>query len=226
MLPRPGALDGGFEAAYGDSYFCHCDLAGVAIYAFGWGECAAGAAGWVSGAGGGGLGAGALAGTAWGYFCGGGAGDFCSKALPVLAVETLAVEPDEAAAASGPGNDWKPFTADAVATYQAQGKPVFVDFTAKWCLSCQVNERLVLDRAAVQKRLKASGVVLLRADWTAHSAVITEALAKLGRSEIPTYALYPGAVGAAPALLPEVLTPGSVYEALEGLSKAGTAGAR
>ncbi len=120
-------------------------------------------------------------------------------------------------AAQGKGNDWKPFTPDAVAQYRAQGKPVLVDFTASWCLSCQVNERVVLDRADVQDRLRRSGVVLIKADWTQHDATIGEALASLGRSGIPAYALYPAAADAAPTLLPEVLTTGSVYTALDNL---------
>ncbi len=135
--------------------------------------------------------------------------------LPVYAVQTVGAPLGLPATASG--NDWKPFTADAVAAYRAQGKPVFVDFTASWCLSCQVNERVVLDRADVQDRLRKSGVVLLKADWTRHDASIGDALAALGRSGIPTYALYPAAPDAAPKLLPEVLTTGSVYSALDGL---------
>ncbi len=139
-------------------------------------------------------------------------------ALPVYAARTFAAPPGEASAA-GPGNDWKPFTPGVVAKYQAEQKPVLVDFTAKWCLSCQVNERVVLDRADVQQRLRQSGVVLVRADWTRHDAAIGEALAKLGRSGIPAYALYPAQPGTPPQMLPEVLTPGAVYAALDGLGK-------
>ena len=140
-------------------------------------------------------------------------------ALPVYTARALAAPlgAPTSTAAQGSGNDWKPFTADAVAQYRAQGKPVLVDFTASWCLSCQVNERVVLDRADVQDRLRRSGVVLLKADWTQHDAAIGEALASLGRSGIPAYALYPAAPDAAPQMLPEVLTTGSVYAALDGL---------
>jgi DsbC/DsbD-like thiol-disulfide interchange protein/cytochrome c biogenesis protein CcdA len=110
---------------------------------------------------------------------------------------------------------WQPFTPDLVAKYRAEGKPVFVDFTASWCLSCQVNERVVLDRADVQERLKSSGVELVRADWTNHNDTIANALAALGRSGVPTYALYPADPNAPPKLLPEVLTPGIVFRALD-----------
>ena len=110
---------------------------------------------------------------------------------------------------------WQPFTPELVAKYRAEGKPVFVDFTASWCLSCQVNERVVLDRADVQQALKSSGVELVRADWTNHDDAIANALAALGRSGVPTYAIYPADPSAPPKLLPEVLTPGIVFHALD-----------
>jgi thiol:disulfide interchange protein len=108
---------------------------------------------------------------------------------------------------------WQPYTRAAIEQYRAQGRPVFVDFTAKWCLSCQVNERAVLNRADVRMRLHDSGIVLVRADWTRHDEEIGSALSDLGRSGVPTYVFYlPGQ----PALiLPEVLTPGVVFSALD-----------
>jgi thiol:disulfide interchange protein DsbD len=132
-------------------------------------------------------------------------------ALPTWAIHTIA--PSTATAAQDAR--WQPFTPDLVAKYRAEGKPVFVDFTASWCLSCQVNERIVLDRADVQQRLKSSGVELIRADWTRHDETIANALAALGRSGVPTYALYPADPNSAPQLLPEVLTPGIVFRALD-----------
>ncbi len=145
-----------------------------------------------------------------------------AAALPVYAVEQFGAPLGVAAVAQGKGNAWQPFTADVVAKYQAEGKPVLVDFTANWCLSCQVNERVVLDRADVQDRLRRSGVALVRADWTRHDAAIGDALAALGRSGIPTYALYPATPNTPPRMLPEVLTPGSVYAALDSLQPAKT----
>jgi len=113
---------------------------------------------------------------------------------------------------------WQSWSADAVSHYQSQGRPVFVDFTAAWCLSCQVNERVALNRPEVQQAFQSANVALLRADWTRHDEAITQALTALGRSGVPAYALY--ATGeTSPRLLPEVLTPGIVTDALAKLPK-------
>jgi thiol:disulfide interchange protein DsbD len=117
------------------------------------------------------------------------------------------------------GSTWQSFTPALLAQSRAQGKPVFVDFTASWCLSCQVNERLILRRADVEQRLHDSGAVLLRADWTNQDPDITQTLATLGRSGVPTYALYPADPSAPAHVLPEVLTPGIVLDALAALPK-------
>jgi thiol:disulfide interchange protein len=142
-------------------------------------------------------------------------------ALPIYAVQkygSVTASVTNAAAVQGPSS-WQPYTPQLVEQYRAQGKPVFVDFTASWCLSCQVNEKVVLDREDVQKRLRASGIELVRADWTRHDEVIAQTLASLGRSGVPTYVLYPGTAGAAPKILPEVLTSGIVFDALDGLKQ-------
>ena len=116
---------------------------------------------------------------------------------------------------------WQPWSADAVARYQAQGRPVFVDFTASWCLSCQVNERVALSKPEVQKAFADADIVLMRADWTRYDDNITRTLNALGRSGVPTYALYaPGA--SAPRLLPEVLTPGILTDAIAQLPRTQT----
>jgi thiol:disulfide interchange protein/DsbC/DsbD-like thiol-disulfide interchange protein len=115
------------------------------------------------------------------------------------------------------GNSWQTWSADAVTRYQSQGRPVFVDFTASWCLSCQVNERLAFGAPEVQKAFADSNVVLMRADWTRYDDSITQTLTSLGRSGVPTYVLYvPGEKS--PRLLPEVLTPGIVTNAISQLT--------
>ncbi len=146
-----------------------------------------------------------------------------AAAAPVYAVRTFPV-PTTSAVAAGARTDhtraWQPFTADVIAQYQAQGRPVFVDFTADWCLSCQVNERVVLERPEVLNRLQDGKIALVRADWTRHDEDIARALATLGRSSVPTYALYPGTPGAPARVLPEVLTTNTVLNALKALPDA------
>jgi thiol:disulfide interchange protein len=110
---------------------------------------------------------------------------------------------------------WETFTPARLSELRSQGKPVFVDFTAAWCLSCQVNERAVLQSDGVQQRLRTKHVALLRADWTKYDPQITAALADVGRSGVPTYIVY--APGAEANVLPELLTPGIVDKALDAL---------
>jgi thiol:disulfide interchange protein DsbD len=108
---------------------------------------------------------------------------------------------------------WQPWSAEAVTRAQTAGRPVFVDFTAAWCLSCQVNERVALQKLEVEEAFRSGNVLLLKADWTRHDENITQALTAMGRSGVPTYALYTSGEKS-PRLLPEALTPGIVLDAL------------
>jgi thiol:disulfide interchange protein DsbD len=135
----------------------------------------------------------------------------------VIAPKKLAAAPETSTTIEQQGG-WQPWSAQAVSSYQAQGRPVFVDFTASWCLSCQVNERVALQQPQVQQAFKDANVALLKADWTRGDDAITQALAAMGRSGVPAYALYvPGENS--PRLLPEALTPGIVTDALANLPK-------
>jgi thiol:disulfide interchange protein DsbD len=116
---------------------------------------------------------------------------------------------------------WQPWSRAAVRQAQADGKAVFVDFTAAWCVTCQVNKRLVLERESVQSHFAQHEVVLMRADWTSQDPEITAALRELGRSGVPVYALY-GRSGGAPLLLPELLTEARVIAAIEHAAREGT----
>ena len=113
------------------------------------------------------------------------------------------------AEAQGP---WQHFTPEKVSQSIAAGRSVFVDFTAAWCVTCQVNKRLVLNTDAVQQAFARDNVVLMRADWTRRDPAITEALAVLGRNGVPVYVLY--RPGREPVLLPEILQKRIILDAL------------
>ncbi|TWI69617.1 thiol:disulfide interchange protein DsbD [Pseudoduganella lurida] len=108
---------------------------------------------------------------------------------------------------------WAPWSAQAVEAARGAGKPVFIDFTAAWCITCQFNKRTVLNDAALVKEFGTKNVVLLRADWTRRDPAITQQLAQLGRSGVPVYVLY-GAKDGTPQVLSEILTVDQVKAAL------------
>ena len=110
---------------------------------------------------------------------------------------------------------WAPYSQQALDQARAAGHPVFIDFTAAWCLSCQVNERLVLKSSDVQHQFSKNDVTLLRADWTQYDPEITKQLASVKRSGVPTYVIYPAAVNTSPDVLPELLTKDIVLTALD-----------
>ena len=109
---------------------------------------------------------------------------------------------------------WEAWTAELVAERRSAGKVVFLDFTADWCLSCKVNERIAFASRDVQEAFRSGRVALVRADWTARDDRIAAAVASFGRSGIPLYVVYPADASKPYALLPEVLTPGIVLAAL------------
>jgi thiol:disulfide interchange protein DsbD len=95
------------------------------------------------------------------------------------------------------------------------GRPVFVDFTAAWCITCQYNKQTTLAQAEVLQDFASKGVTLMRADWTRRDPEITRALGALGRSGVPVYVLYQA--GKAPIVMSEILSPSAVHAALSGL---------
>jgi thiol:disulfide interchange protein len=120
-----------------------------------------------------------------------------------------------AAAEGTTASAWLPYDRDEVARLRAAGKPVFIDFTAAWCLTCQVNERVAFT-PAVDRRLRELGVVTMKADWTSRDPRITAALEALGRDGVPLYVLY-RPEHPEPTILPQILSPGVVLDALDTL---------
>jgi thiol:disulfide interchange protein DsbD len=109
------------------------------------------------------------------------------------------------------------FSPERLATLRALGRPVLVNFTAAWCVTCQVNERLAFSSPEVAAAFKRTGAAYLVADWTNRDPVIAKALADQGRIGVPLYLVY--GAGAAPQALPQLLTPSSVVTALDGAAR-------
>ena len=127
----------------------------------------------------------------------------------------VAAEPQAAPATAGAaaqGTGWQPWAPGAAEQIVAEGRPVFVDFTAAWCVTCQYNKKTTLANAEVLADLQTKNVALLRADWTRRDPAITAALASLGRNGVPVYVFY--RPGKPPVVLTEVLSVDEVRSAI------------
>jgi len=130
----------------------------------------------------------------------------------VLAFSSLRTATD--ATPQDTGGAWQAFNPAVIEQARTEGQAVFVDYTAAWCITCQVNKKLVLDTGEIQELFRANNVLLVRADWTHHDAAITDSLAKFGRNSVPVYAWY--AAGTQQAeLLPQLLQTRMIRELFE-----------
>ena len=119
------------------------------------------------------------------------------NAAPIKAGETRATQPG--------GIDWQPFSPESLAKAVASGRPVFIDFTADWCLNCKYNEKFILETEPVRAAFREKKIVALKADWTNADPVITEMLKKFKRAGVPVYVLYVPGVSE-PFVFPEILS--------------------
>jgi thiol:disulfide interchange protein DsbD len=113
------------------------------------------------------------------------------------------------------GIDWQRWSPEAVAKARSEGRPVIVDFTADWCLTCQVNKKTSIEIPSVRAKLKSLNAVALLGDYTHFPDNITAELNRFNRAGVPLVLIYPKAATALPIVLPEILTPGIVLDALD-----------
>jgi thiol:disulfide interchange protein len=151
-----------------------------------------------------------------------------AAALAVLALAAALTPYPQAGATAAQGPESaalseQPYTPAKLAELRAQGTPVFVNYTAAWCVSCQVNDRVALSTSRVGEAFRRQGVAYLKADWTRRDPVIAADLARFGRAGVPLYLVYP-ADGRAPVVLPPILTEGVVLKALASARAPGRAG--
>ena len=111
--------------------------------------------------------------------------------------------------------EWHSWSTAAVAKAQAAGRPVFVDFTADWCVNCQVNKKTSIEIPSVRAKLKSMNAVALLGDYTRFPDNITTELNRFSRAGVPLVLVYPRDPAAPPIVLPEILTPGIVLDALD-----------
>jgi len=134
--------------------------------------------------------------------------------------EPLAADATEGPLKEGPDSiDWQRWSPEAVAAARAAGRPVFVDFTARWCLTCQANMKFAIEIPSVRTKLKESNAVALLGNYTRFPPDITEELNRYQRAGVPLVLVYPRDASQPPLVLPEALTPGIVLAALDKAAK-------
>jgi len=138
--------------------------------------------------------------------------------LPLRVAGVAAASTGSAAASTPAADAWQPYDAARVAEINAAGRPLLVNFTASWCLTCLVNERNAFADSAVQEVFREKGVTLMKGDWTNRDPAITKALSSFGRAGVPLYVVYNAKPGSSePLVLPQLLTANIVHEAFADL---------
>jgi thiol:disulfide interchange protein DsbD len=138
----------------------------------------------------------------------------CAILLPLRFAGVAAASTGGNAASSLAADEWQPYDAARVTDIRSSGRPLLVNFTASWCLTCLVNERNAFADADVQAIFRRKGVALMKGDWTNRDPAITQALSSFGRAGVPLYVVYNAKPGSAePELLPQLLTPAIVQRA-------------
>jgi thiol:disulfide interchange protein len=133
--------------------------------------------------------------------------------LPVRFADVAAASTGELGQPKQGDDEWQPYSEARVAELSASGRPLLVNFTASWCLTCLVNERNAFADSAVQQIFRDKNVTLMKGDWTNRDPAITHALAAFGRAGVPLYVVYNSKPGAEPLILPQILTAGVVHDA-------------
>ncbi|MES2579360.1 MAG: protein-disulfide reductase DsbD domain-containing protein [Pseudomonadota bacterium] len=129
-------------------------------------------------------------------------------------LDSVPVESTRSAVKSSVNNHWEAYSPERLEQLLAEGKPVFLNFTAAWCISCLVNERVALSQPKVIAAFKKNSVTYLKGDWTNKDAQITDVLTTFGRSGVPLYVFYPAGRGVKPIELPQILTPSIVLNTI------------
>lgn len=115
-----------------------------------------------------------------------------------------------------PIQNYEVFSSQRLNELQAAGKPVFVNMTADWCITCLANEQTTLSSERVLQAMKDNDITYMKGDWTNEDPEITAVLERFNRPSVPLYVLYPGDTSKEPVILPQILTPGLVAEAFAG----------
>jgi thiol:disulfide interchange protein DsbD len=148
------------------------------------------------------------------------AGAVAAALVLALAVQRAGLEAAPQGSASAGGLPFEPYSEARLEALRAEGKPVFLNFTAAWCITCLVNEKVALNQAPVREAFEQANIVYLKGDWTRQDRAITAKLAEFNRNGVPLYVFYPAGRESRPVILPQILTPALVLRETGQVKKA------